>query len=157
MTTIPGHIKAKRQKLKETQPQFGKRFGKPMLGTGRVQMDVRPLNAGPLPGAEIDLQQARGRKPDVPLHPLRSGSLALIRYIGHPKVELNEPLRDDWAVRVAQWLADGTEMYFFCHCPDERRSPGLCRDFQARLERLADVPPLPWDGLDEGMEQARMF
>jgi len=28
MTTIPGHIKAKRQKLKETQAQFGKRFGK---------------------------------------------------------------------------------------------------------------------------------
>jgi uncharacterized protein YecE (DUF72 family) len=127
------------------------------FGTGRVLMDVRPLNAGPLPGAEIDLQQARDRKPDVPLHPLRSGDLALIRYIGHPKVELNEPLLDEWAVRVAQWLAEGTEVYFFCHCPDERRSPGLCRDFQARLERLADVPPLPWDGLDQGMEQARMF
>jgi DNA-binding XRE family transcriptional regulator len=28
MVTIPGHIKAKRQKLKETQAQFGKRFGK---------------------------------------------------------------------------------------------------------------------------------
>jgi len=28
MTTIPGHIKAKRQKLKETQAQFGRRFGK---------------------------------------------------------------------------------------------------------------------------------
>ena len=28
MTTIPGHTKAKRLKLKETQAQFGKRFGK---------------------------------------------------------------------------------------------------------------------------------
>ena len=67
-------------------------------GAGRVVMDVRPLNAGPLPGAELDLQQARDRKPDVPMHPLRSGGLALIRYIGHPTPELNEPLLDEWSV-----------------------------------------------------------
>ena len=126
-------------------------------GVGRVLMDVRPLNAGPLPGAEIDLQAARDRKPDVPMHPLRSGGLTLIRYIGHPTPELNEPLLDEWAARVAQWLADGTEIYFFMHCPDERRSPALCRAFQHRLERLADVPPLPWDGLAPGMHQTALF
>jgi uncharacterized protein YecE (DUF72 family) len=126
-------------------------------GAGRVLMDVRPLNAGPLPGADIDLQQARDRKPDVPMHPLRSGDLALIRYIGHPDPALNEPLLDEWAKRVASWLAEGTEVYFFCHCPDERRSPALCRDFQRRLEAIADVPQLPWDALDAGMQQATMF
>jgi uncharacterized protein YecE (DUF72 family) len=124
---------------------------------GRVVMDVRPLNAGPLPGADVDLQAARDRKPDVPMHPLRSGNLALIRYIGHPTPELNEPLLDEWAERVAQWLSDGTQVYFFCHCPDERRSPALCREFQRRLERVAEVPPLPWDGLDAGMQQATLF
>jgi uncharacterized protein YecE (DUF72 family) len=124
---------------------------------GRVVMDVRPLDAGPLPGADVDLQAARDRKPAVPMHPLRSGGLALIRYIGHPTPELNEPLLDEWAARVAQWLADGTEIYFFCHCPDERRSPALCRAFQRRLERLADVPQLPWDALDQGMQQATLF
>lgn len=124
---------------------------------GRVVMDVRPLSAGPLPGAEIDLQAARDRKPDVPMHPLRSGSLALIRYIGHPTHELNKPLLDKWAERVANWLAEGTDVYFFCHCPDERRSPALCREFQRRLERLADVPPLPWDKLDHGLQQAKLF
>jgi len=126
-------------------------------GVGRVLMDVRPLSAGPLPGADVDLQQARDRKPDVPLHPLRSGGLALIRYIGHPDPALNAPLLDAWAARVASWLADGTTVYFFCHCPDERRSPALCRAFQRRLERIADVPPLPWDALDTGMQQATMF
>lgn len=128
-------------------------------GVGRVLMDVRPLSAGPLPGAEIDLQQARDRKPDVPLHPLRSGNLALIRYIGHPTPELNEPLLDEWAMRVVRWLADGTQVYFFMHCPDEARSPALCRALQARLERLGAVPPLPW-GSDEpppGPEQLSMF
>jgi len=124
---------------------------------GRVVMDVRPLNAGPLPGADVDLQAARDRKPDVPMHPLRSSDLALVRYIGHPTAELNGPLLDEWAKRVARWLADGTEVYFFCHCPDERRSPELCRDFQHRLERVADVPRLPWDEQDGGMQQATLF
>jgi hypothetical protein len=31
------------------------------------------------------------------------------------------------------------------HCPDEARSPALCRAIQSRLERLGAVPPLPWD------------
>jgi uncharacterized protein YecE (DUF72 family) len=126
-------------------------------GAGRVLMDVRPLDTGPLPGADVDLQAARDRKPDVPLHPLRSAELALIRYIGHPELALNEPLLDEWAARVAAWLAEGTAVYFFCHCPDERRSPALCRMFQQRLERLADVPALPWDELNQGMQQTSLF
>lgn len=124
---------------------------------GRVVMDVRPLDAGPLPGADADLQAARDRKPYVPMHPLRSSDIALVRYIGHPTAELNGPLLDEWARRVATWLADGTAVYFFCHCPDERQSPGLCRDFQRRLERIADVPPLPWDAQDGGLQQATLF
>jgi uncharacterized protein YecE (DUF72 family) len=124
---------------------------------GRVVMDVRPLSAGPLPGAEENLQRARDNKPDVPMHPLRSSDVALIRYIGHPKPDLNASLLDEWAERIAAWLADDTQVYFFCHCPDERRSPALCRELQRRLERLADIPPLPWDALDTGMEQATLF
>jgi uncharacterized protein YecE (DUF72 family) len=126
-------------------------------GAGRVLMDVRPLSAGPLPGADENLQRARDNKPDVPLHPLRSGGFTLVRYIGHPNPELNDTLLDEWAARVAAWLAEGTQVYFFCHCPDERRSPALCRAFQERLARLADVPPLPWDSFERGMEQATMF
>jgi len=124
---------------------------------GRVVMDVRPLDAGPLPGADVDLQAARDRKPNVPMHPLRSGDIALVRYIGHPTPELNAPLLDEWAERAAAWLTDGTEVYFFCHCPDERRSPALCREFQRRLERLVSLPPLPWDLLDQGMRQTTLF
>jgi uncharacterized protein YecE (DUF72 family) len=115
---------------------------------GRVLMDVRPLNAGPLPGAEVDLQQARDRKPDVPMHPLRSSNFALIRYIGHPNLALNAALLDEWAERVANWLAEGTQVYFFMHCPDEARSPALCRDFQRRLAAHGAAPPLPWDSAD---------
>lgn len=126
-------------------------------GVGRVLMDVRPLNAGPLPGAEVDLQQARDRKPDVPLHPLRSSNLALVRYIGHPTPELNGPFLDEWAERVVSWLAEGTQVYFFMHCPQEQQSPSLCRDLHARLARLTNIPPLPWSSLERGAEQAPLF
>jgi len=124
---------------------------------GKVVMDVRPLSAGPLPGADFDLQAARDRKPDVPMHPLVSAGVALIRYIGHPVLDLNGPLLDEWAERVAGWMSKATEVYFFCHCPDERRSPALCREFQHRLERLTAMPPLPWDDLDSGMQQTTLF
>ncbi len=70
-------------------------------GAGRVLMDVRPLSAGPLPGAEENLQRARDNKPDAPLHPLCSSNFALVRYIGHPDLDLNAPLLDEWAARVA--------------------------------------------------------
>jgi uncharacterized protein YecE (DUF72 family) len=126
-------------------------------GAGRVLMDVRPLNAGPLPGAELDLQQARDRKPDVPLHPLRSSQLALVRYIGHPNVALNEPFLEEWAERVADWLREGTEVYFFMHCPQEERSPGLCRNFYARLAQRISLPPLPWDSFDDNLQQTTLF
>ncbi|HMQ30087.1 MAG TPA: DUF72 domain-containing protein [Chloroflexaceae bacterium] len=126
-------------------------------GAGRVLMDVRPLGAGPLPGAEDDLQRARDNKPDVPLHPLHSGGLALVRYIGHPDLALNGPFLDEWAGRVAAWLAEGTTVYFFCHCPDERLSPRICRTFHARLARLVELPPLGWGADEPPPEQLSMF
>ncbi len=126
-------------------------------GAGRVVMDVRPLDLGELPGAEVDLQRARDNKPDVPMHPLRSGNTALLRYIGHPDVARNGPLLDEWAERIAQWLAEGTTVYAFMHCPTEARSPEICRMLQERLERVAPVPPLPWNELGGTPQQETMF
>lgn len=126
-------------------------------GVGRVLMDVRPLKQGSAPEYAAYLQQALERKPDVPLHPLRSGDIALLRYIGHPDPDRNAALLDEWAARIAAWLAEGTQVYCFMHCPDERRSPELCRALQRRLEQRAAVPPLPWDTLDSAAEQTSMF
>ncbi len=112
-------------------------------GAGRVVMDVRPIRTGDAAGNAL-LAAARERKPDVPLRPLHSGGIALIRYIGHPDLERNEPFLDEWAGRITGWLAEGIAVYCFMHCPDEARSPALCRAMQARLERLGAAPPLPW-------------
>lgn len=126
---------------------------------GRVIMDVRPLEFAPLPGAEKDLQRARDNKPDVPMHPIRSSNIALVRYIGHPDLPVNAALIDEWAERIVEWTAEGTQVYFFMHCPQEQFSPQLCRMLQERLNGKPGIPALPWDQLDQptDMEQATMF
>jgi uncharacterized protein YecE (DUF72 family) len=117
-------------------------------GAGRVVMDVRPIRqAGDEGGGKLD--DARERKPDVPMRPLRSGGVAMLRYIGHPEPERNAALLDEWAERLAGWLAEGSEVYCFMHCPDEARSPALCRAIQRRLEALGAVPPLPTGAGDD--------
>jgi uncharacterized protein YecE (DUF72 family) len=127
-------------------------------GAGRVLMDVRPLDLGPLPGAEEDLRRARDNKPDVPLHPVRTSGPVLVRYIGHPDVERNGPLLDEWAERVTDWIGAGADVYFFMHCPVERVSPQLCRAFQRRLDGRSGIPALPWDTLGGGaVQQEALF
>jgi uncharacterized protein YecE (DUF72 family) len=124
-------------------------------GAGRVLMDVRPLDLGPLPGAEEDLRRARDNKPDVPLHPVRTSGPVLVRYIGHPDIERNGPLLDEWAERVTEWLSEGADVFFFMHCPVERVSPQLCRALQRRLDGRPGIPPLPWDTLEDGTVQQK--
>lgn len=112
-------------------------------GAGRVLMDVRPirqLEAQP----SATLEDARERKPDVPLHPLHSGGFTLLRYIGHPDPDQNTVWLDEWATRLATWLQAGITVYAFMHCPDESRSPALCRMLYARLAERVSLPPLAW-------------
>jgi uncharacterized protein YecE (DUF72 family) len=112
-------------------------------GAGRVVMDVRPIREGGEGGRLLD--DARERKPDVPLRPLRvPGAPALVRYIGHTDPAQNEVYLDEWADRLAAWLGEGTEVYLFMHCPDEALAPALCRAIQGLLEARGAAPPLPW-------------
>lgn len=123
---------------------------------GRVVMDVRPIRQPGEPDVE-ELVGARNRKPDVPLHPLHSSGIALVRYIGHPDLEQNEPWLDEWAARLSAWLAAGLTVYCFMHCPDESRSPSLCRAIQRRLEARGVVPPLPWDAASPPAQLGLLF
>ena len=63
-------------------------------GVGRALMDVRALKRGELPGADVNLDVARDRKPDVPLQPVLTAPFSLVRYIGHPDLALNDDLLD---------------------------------------------------------------
>jgi uncharacterized protein YecE (DUF72 family) len=124
---------------------------------GRVVMDVRPIQKPPFPGDSADIPSLREKKPPVPMHAIRTNKTSLVRYIGHPHADYNDELLDEWAERVAQWLREGTEVYFFLHCPVEERSPALCRNFYQRLSRRIDLPALPWDLQNQGFTQISMF
>jgi uncharacterized protein YecE (DUF72 family) len=74
----------------------------------------------------------------------------MVRYIGHPDVPRNNQLLDEWAERIVAWVAEGSQVFFFMHCPVEARSPELCRALQQRLNGQSGIPPLPWDTGDSG-------
>jgi uncharacterized protein YecE (DUF72 family) len=54
----------------------------------------------------------------------------------------------EWADHLAGALEQGRETYVFCHCPDERLDPWLCREFHQRVNARLPIPPLPWDEID---------
>jgi uncharacterized protein YecE (DUF72 family) len=117
----------------------------------RVVIDTRPIRS--LQGEKIlegsvyqRLLEARQRKPNVPILPERTAPFVFLRYIGHPQFETNAPFLDEWVDYLTAWLGEGdTEAYVFCHCPDERLDPWLCRHLYRRVAERLPLPPLPWD------------
>ncbi len=124
---------------------------------GRVIMDTRPIRSGPT--GEQHVLQARERKPDLPVQVATMTDFAFVRYIGHPRMDMNEPFLAKWAEQFALWLAQGLTVYVFCHCPFEVHSPAICRDLYQRVQRLAALPPLAWEapGQAEDVEQGKLF
>jgi uncharacterized protein YecE (DUF72 family) len=125
------------------------------LDMARVVIDTRPIRD--LSGEKIlegsvyqRLLEARQRKPDLPILPERTASFAFLRYIGHPQMEYNQPFIEEWADHLASWLQEGAQVYVFCHCPDERLDPQLCRAFHRQVAARIPLPPLPWDELEAG-------
>jgi len=124
------------------------------LAIGRVLLDTRPIYQGP---DDPQIGNER-RKPKLPLQPTVTAPFSLVRFISHPQRELNQSFLEEWAVRVNTWLRQGTQVYFFVHCPIEARSPGTARAFQQMLEQNgAPVPPLPWNALAVPPTQLALF
>ena len=124
------------------------------LVIGRVLLDTRPIYQGP---DDPQIGNER-RKPKLPLQPTVTAPFSLVRFISHPQRELNQSFLEEWAVRVNTWLRQGTQVYFFVHCPIEARSPGTARAFQQMLEQNgAPVPPLPWNALAVPPTQLALF
>jgi uncharacterized protein YecE (DUF72 family) len=122
------------------------------LGIGRVILDSRPvydaiddpLNDPHDPTNDPQLHSDR-RKPKLPLDLSVTSSFSLIRYISHPDRAFNQTYLEAWVDCVATWLSQGTDVYFFVHCPQEARSPHNAHYFQQLLEaRGVPIPPLSW-------------
>ncbi len=116
------------------------------LGIGRVLLDTRPVYLG-----EDDPQlNSERRKPQLPVQFDRTASFSLIRFISHPTLSVNQPFLAEWVTQIEQWLSEGTEIYFFVHCPTEDYSPRTARHFQKLLEQQnVPVPALPWNLIEQ--------
>lgn len=123
----------------------------------RVMMDTRPVRSGST--KEQQILQARERKPNLPLQIAVTTDFTFLRYIGHPRMEVNVPLLDTWAQQIGQWLNQGTMVYVFCHCPYEKYSPEICAALYQRVSALIPLPPLTWqqETNASGIQQQRLF
>ncbi len=129
----------------------------------RVVIDTRPIRS--LDGDKIlqgsvyqTLLAARRQKPNVPVMPERTADFLFVRYIGHPNMEINEPLLDEWATYIASRLQGGDEVYFICHSPENLTAPWIAREIYARVRAKVNIPPLPWEAVDStAFEQSKLI
>ncbi|MGB8984904.1 MAG: DUF72 domain-containing protein [Anaerolineales bacterium] len=129
----------------------------------RVTIDTRPIRD--LAGDQIlagsvyqSLLEARERKPDVPVIPKRTSDFIFVRYIGHPRIEINEPYLKEWGDYFIPQLQAGADAYMFCHSPNNLAAPWLCRKIYSQVEGQVAVPPLPWDAVaDENYQQGQLL
>ncbi|MGZ9164451.1 MAG: DUF72 domain-containing protein [Anaerolineales bacterium] len=129
----------------------------------RVVIDTRPIRS--LDGEEIlegsvyqTLLAARARKPNVPILPERTADFIFLRYIGHPQLEQNKSLLEEWAGYVSSQLSAGADAYVFCHSPENLTAPYLCRKFHRLVSEKVSIPALAWDEVDaRNFEQGHLF
>ncbi len=113
------------------------------FSAGRVILDSRPIFEGDR--AHPELLDALHEKPDVPVLDEVHSDVSLIRLILHPDITSNRPYIEEWAARVANYLAAGVDTYMMIHCPNNLRCPPLAREFHEALRRQPgpELAPLP--------------
>jgi uncharacterized protein YecE (DUF72 family) len=110
----------------------------------RCTFDTAPLfSADP---AQPAVAEAQARKPRWPARYTRTATFAFVRYAGHPNIQANHAWLAPWVVRISEWLANGSDVFFFVHHPDDTFAPDLARYVCALLTQYAprsyaDVPP----------------
>ena len=114
----------------------------------RCVFDTRGLRRAE-PTTNPATREAQARKPNAPVRFTRTASFAFVRFVGHPQLSENADLLDEWAGHVVPWLKSGDDVFFFCHVPEDRDAPQLCRDFHARVSEEVELPPMAEWGEEE--------
>jgi uncharacterized protein YecE (DUF72 family) len=113
-------------------------------GVDRILLDSRALFAGPADTAEE--QETKRRKPRLPVRPVATAHHPVVRFVGQTHVGPNAPFWAPWAAKVAAWLGQGREPFFFLHTPDNVVALDLARRFRGDVAVHADgLPPLGTD------------
>lgn len=124
------------------------------LGMARVLLDSRPIYECP----DDPQVHSERRKPNLPVLRVKTTDFTIIRYISHPQQRWNDPYLQEWITQVKDWVGQGTQIYFFVHCPVEGRSPSNARYFQTLLEeQQVPIPSLPWNTLEHPPVQLGLF
>ncbi|MCW8346528.1 DUF72 domain-containing protein [Vibrio sp. ZSDZ65] len=108
-------------------------------GIDRIIMDSRPVFAAePNSPAVID---AHNNKPKVPVHAISTGQHPMIRFIGHPDLEANNPFFKPWLSKLPEWIAQGKQPYLMIHTPDNQYAPELALQLYTQLQQhIGQVP-----------------
>ncbi len=83
-------------------------------------------------------QDAQRKKPRLPVHPVVTSKYPLVRFVGGPNPQANKPYYERWADKLADWLEQGVEPYWFAHMPDNHFSPQLAEVFHKTLQARTD-------------------
>lgn len=119
----------------------------------RVCFDSRALfSAEPDNEATRDAQR---KKPRVPVHILPVDAPPVIRFIGHPDLEINREFLAPWVKRVGDWLDEGIRPFVFMHMPDNGEALQLAELWTDLLSER--VPRLPALGLETWPDQPGLF
>ncbi|MFN8413519.1 MAG: DUF72 domain-containing protein [Anaerolineales bacterium] len=116
----------------------------------RVVIDTRPIRTldgdASIEGSSYQsLLEARERKPDVPVFLERTADFIFLRFIGHPELQQNLPMIEEWVEYLVKEMKQGASAYIFCHSPDNMIAPDICREFHHRIASQINIPSLPWD------------
>jgi len=129
----------------------------------RAVIDTRPirsLEGDPiLAGSSYEsLLEARERKPDVPVFMERTGDFIFLRFISHPDLAQNIEFINEWVDYLVPQMQQNTDVFIFCHSPDNLIAPEICREFHRRIAAKINIAPLPWDALKPDVpEQPSLF
>lgn len=108
----------------------------------RVIFDSRPVHSA----APVDqaTQDARRKKPRLPVQLDVTGQQPMLRYIGHPMLEENQRWLEPWAAQTVRWLQAGLKPYIYLHTPSNVMVPELALTFHGWVkQRMPEFPDLP--------------
>ncbi len=139
---------------------FAKGEGEHLLNQGlrernttRVCFDSRALFSQV--ASDAVTADAQRKKPQVPVHVLPMEVDPVIRFIGHPQLEVNRIFLRPWVKRVSEWAAAGLRPYMYIHMPDNGHALALAELWHGMLQEvMPDLDSLP---LEREVNQPGLF